>query len=137
MRNAANSAAACSLNRPADDCHLAGRRGVSSHRQPVQRGVFAEITPAGAGRIEVSHPLDRMRPGQVVLQDQTSGTYADSRRRLRADQREVVQRVAHARHPAGDRVITSLSVCGIAGTQVVETQHAKTEAGQALGEGAL
>ena len=75
-----------------------------------------------------------VRLGQVLLEDQASGTYADSGSRLRTDQREVVERVAHARHPVGHRIVTNLTECGITHAQIIETQHAETVAGQAVGE---
>src|SRR5271156_5121048 len=101
---------------------------VLAHRNPEQRGVFPKVTPARSRGIEVDHAVDRVGLGQVLVEDQAPGTYADSGRRLRADQREVVERVAHACHPVGYRVITDLSVCGITQAQVVKTQHAKSPA---------
>jgi hypothetical protein len=79
--------------------------------------VFPKVTPAGSIGIEVDHAADLVGLGiglgQVLVEDQAPATYADRGRRLRADQREVVERVAHACHPVGHRVIADLSVCGI------------------------
>jgi hypothetical protein len=44
------------------------------------------------------------------------------------------ERVAHACHPIGHRVITDLSECRITQAQIVKTQHAQTAARQAVGE---
>ena len=74
--------------------------------------MFPKVTPARSRGIEVDHAIDRVGRdglGQVLVEDQAPGTYADSGRRLRADQREVVERVAHACHPVGHRVITVLA----------------------------
>jgi len=99
--------------------------------------VFPKVTPARSIGIEVDHAVDRVGLGQVLVEDQAPGTYADSGRRLRADQREVVERVAHACHPVGHRVITDLSVCRITQAQIVKTQHAETAVRQAAGEDPL
>ena len=70
--------------------------------------------------------------GQILVEDQTPGTDTDRGHRLRADQREVVQRVAHACHPVGDGVITDLSVGRITAAEIVEVQHGETAACQAV-----
>src|ERR1700744_2372117 len=98
----------------ADDGYFARDGSVIAQRQPEQRRVLPKVAPTRSRGIEVYRAVDCAGLAEVLVEDQAAGTNADGGHRLRADQREVVERVADARHPVGHRVIAALSVCRVA-----------------------